>query len=147
MDMYEGKEILGFLLSNWLTLVRWVLRIPAQPEITIEKLYERFSTNDMPVLIDVRSQDEYDGTDETYGYGHIPDAILIPILEMDSKLDELEQYKDRALVTMCPGGGMSLVAVEVLNEAGFKNVKSLKGGTDAWHKKGYPMVKGPDAPN
>lgn len=139
--MYEGKEILGFLLSNWVTLVRWVLRIPAQPEITVEKLYELFNANKMPVLIDVRSQEEYDGTDDIYGYGHIPDSILVPMLEMESKLDELEQYKDRELVTICPGGGMSLVAVEVLNEAGFKNVKSLKGGTDAWHKQGYMMVK------
>jgi rhodanese-related sulfurtransferase len=71
----------------------------------------------------------------------IPDAILVPIFEMESKLDALEEYKDKEIVTIRPGGGMSLVAVEVLNEAGFANVKSLKGGTDAWHKKGYPMVK------
>lgn len=139
--MYEGKEILGFLLSNWKTLVRWVLRIPAQPEITVDELKEQLSTGDPPVLIDVRSLEEYEGRDETYKYGHIPDAILVPIFEMESKLNALEEYKDKEIVTICPGGGMSLVAVEVLNEAGFANVKSLKGGTDAWHKKGYPMVK------
>ena len=36
---------------------------------------------------------------------------------------------------MCSGGGLSLAAVEILMEAGFKDVKSLKGGTDLWHKK------------
>jgi rhodanese-related sulfurtransferase len=41
---------------------------------------------------------------------------------------------------MCPGGGLSLAAVEILTEIGFRDVKSLKGGTDAWHKKGYPTT-------
>jgi len=41
---------------------------------------------------------------------------------------------------MCPGGGLSLVAVEILEKAGFKDVKSLKGGTDLWHTSGYPTT-------
>jgi len=41
---------------------------------------------------------------------------------------------------MCQGGGLSLVAVELLTKAGFKEVKSLKGGTDLWHEEGYPTT-------
>ncbi len=140
--MSEGKEVLGFILSNWKTLVRWVLRIPAQPEITIDELHTQLESSDPPVMIDVRSVEEYNGTDEIYKYGHIPGAILVPMFDVEDRLDELEQYKEREIVTICPGGGMSLVAVEVLNEAGFEKVKSLKGGTDAWKKKGYPMIMG-----
>ena len=140
--MSEGKEVLRLILSNWKTLVRWVLRVPAQPEITVDELAEQIESGNPPLLVDVRTVDEYQGTDETYKYGHIPNAMLFPIMEMESRLDELEQYKDREIVTICPGGGMSLVAVDVLNDAGFKKVRSLKGGTDAWHKKGYPMVTG-----
>ena len=33
-----------------------------------------------------------------------------------------------------------MVAVEILTEAGFKDVKSLTGGTDLWHKNGYPTT-------
>jgi rhodanese-related sulfurtransferase len=74
-------------------------------------------------------------------YGHIPDSISIPILELESKLDELDSFKEKEIITLCPGGGLSLAAVEILTEAGFKDVKSLKGGTDAWYKKGYPTIK------
>ena len=42
---------------------------------------------------------------------------------------------------MCSGGGLSLAAVEILSDAGFKDVKSLKGGTDLWNKKGYPTTR------
>lgn len=140
--MSEGKEVLSFILSNWLTLVRWLLRIPAQPEITVDELKKGLASDKPPLMIDVRGRDEYEGTDEMYKYGHIPGSLSYPMFDMDERMDELEQYKDRELVTICPGGGMSLVAVEVLNEAGFPKVKSLKGGTDAWKKKGYPMVMG-----
>ena len=89
------------------------------------------------MLLDVRTTPEFDGTYENSKYGHLPDAVSIPMLELESRLDELEPYREREIVTMCPGGGLSLVAVEVLKDAGFTKVKSLKGGTDEWHKKGY----------
>jgi rhodanese-related sulfurtransferase len=63
------------------------------------------------------------------------------MLELESKLIELEEHKEKEVVTMCPGGGLSLAAVDVMREAGFKDVKSLKGGTDAWNKKGYPTTR------
>ena len=63
------------------------------------------------------------------------------MLELESRIGELEPHREREIVTMCPGGGLSLVAVEVLTEAGFRNVKSLKGGTDEWYEKGYPLTK------
>ena len=61
-------------------------------------------------------------------------------MELESHFEDLEPYKEETIVTMCPGGGMSLVAVEILEKAGFKDVKSLKGGTDLWHEKGYPTT-------
>lgn len=140
--MSEGRQVLGFILSNWVTLVRWVLRIPAQPEITIDQLKDSLESDNPPLMVDVRGTDEYNGTDDVYGYGHIPGSLSIPMFSMDECMDELEQYKNREIVTICPGGGMSLVAVEVLNDVGFHKVRSLKGGTDAWKKKGYPMVMG-----
>lgn len=104
-------------------------------EITVNELFDRVNSNQPPLLIDVRSAEEYNG-----GYGHIPKARLIPMLELSSNIEDLASFKEKEIVTMCPGGGMSLVAVEVLTEAGFKDVKSLKGGTDLWHEKGYPTT-------
>jgi len=110
-------------------------------EITAEELYERVNSDDPPLLIDIRAPEEFNGTDETYGYGHIQNAVSIPLMELESKLGDLESYKEKEIVTMCPGGGMSLVAVDILHEAGFKDAKSLTGGTDEWHKNGYPFSK------
>jgi rhodanese-related sulfurtransferase len=104
-------------------------------EITVDELFDRVNSDQQPLLIDVRSPKEFAG-----GYGHLPNAVSIPVLELESNLDIIP-FKDREVVTMCPGGGMSLVAVDILEKAGFKDVKSLKGGTDLWHEKGYPLTK------
>ena len=104
-------------------------------EITVDELFERVNSDRPPLLIDVRSPAEFDG-----GYGHIPNARSIPVLKIESKFEDLDPYREREIVTMCPGGGMSLVAVDILEKAGFKDVKSLKGGTDLWHRSGYPTT-------
>jgi rhodanese-related sulfurtransferase len=139
--MSEMDEVFIVFKKYWKILLKWILRIHDYPEISVDELYEKYNSDDPPFLIDIRGVDDYNGTGYST-YGHIPDAVSIPMLEMESKLDELDEYRDKEIVTMCPGGGLSLAAVDVLREEGFKDVKSLKGGTDAWHKKGYPLTSG-----
>ena len=137
--MSEGEVIFTIFRRYWKTLLKWILRIHGLPEITADDLFDRVNSNTPPILIDIRSTSDFSGTGYSK-YGHIPNTVSIPILELESKIEDLESYKEKEIVTMCPGGGLSLAAVEILTEAGFKDVKSLKGGTDAWHKKGYPTT-------
>jgi rhodanese-related sulfurtransferase len=134
------KYYLKPMLKYWKTILR-LFRSAAKSdwsewsEITVDELFDRVNSDMPPLLIDVRSPKEFDG-----GYGHIPDARSIPVLEIESNFEDLEPFREKEIVTMCPGGGMSLVAVEILEKAGFKDVKSLKGGTDLWHQSGYPTT-------
>ena len=104
-------------------------------EITVDKLLDRVNSDQPPLLIDIRSPAEFIG-----GYGHILNARSIELLDLESNFEDLQPFKDKEIVTMCPGGGLSLVAVEIMEKAGFKDVKSLKGGTDLWHQSGYPTT-------
>jgi rhodanese-related sulfurtransferase len=130
------------MLRYWKSTLKMILQA-AWPErfsyewseISVDDLFDRVNSNLPPLLIDVRSAEEFNG-----GYGHIPNAKSIQIMELTSHIEDLDSFKETEIVTMCPGGGMSLVAVEILTEAGFKDVKSLKGGTDLWHEKGYPTT-------
>ena len=137
--MSETDEIFQVFKKYWKILLKWVLHIHDYPEISVDELYEKIKSDHHPFLIDIRSVEDYNGTGYSK-YGHIPNAVSIQMLELESKLDELEEYMEKEIVTMCPGGGLSLAAVDVMREAGFTDVKSLKGGTDAWHKKGYPTI-------
>ena len=128
------------MIKHWKTTLKLLSSLRKSEElewaeITVDELYERVNSDQPPLLIDVRSPAEFKG-----GYGHIPNARSIPVLKIELNFDDLDSYREKEIVTMCPGGGMSLVAVEILEKAGFKDVKSLQGGTDLWHKKGYPTT-------
>lgn len=110
--------------------------LPAVSEITADDLHDRVNSRSPPLLIDLRSAEEFNGW-----YGHIPGARWIPMMELGSSLGDLQSSKEREIVTVCPGGGMSLAAAEILTEAGFRDVKSLRGGMDLWYKKGYPTTR------
>jgi len=137
--MSESEYVLTVLKKHWKTLIKWIFHISGLPEITVDELYERVNSEQPPLMIDIRSVEDYNGTGYSK-YGHIPNARSIDILQLESRIEELQSFKDKEIVTMCPGGGLSLAAVEILTEAGFKDVKSLKGGTNLWHKKGYPTT-------
>ena len=79
-------------------------------------------------MIDLRDKVEFFGTGE-YKYekiGHIINSQLIPLFELPSHIEDLQPFKDQEIVTICQGGGASLVAVDVLVEAGFTDVNLIK---------------------
>lgn len=82
---------------------------------------------DAPIVIDVRESAELVGH-----LGHIAGALHIPVGELPRRLDELEAFDDRAIVTVCRSGGRSATAAAVLTSAGFERVYVLRGGMLHW---------------
>jgi MFS family permease len=77
-------------------------------------------------IVDVRSADEFVA-------GHVADAQNIPLDTIGSHGTELP--RDCLIVTVCgKGGGRSDRAAQELRAQGFKRVRSLCGGTDAWNR-------------
>jgi rhodanese-related sulfurtransferase len=127
-------------------------------EITTEDLLDRTNSVHPPLIIDTRSRKEFNS-----GFGHIPNSKLIPLMELvgsfnnldsfkskvkelEVHIDEISAFRDGEVITICPGGGFSLVAAEILAEAGFKDVKSLSGGIDEWFMKDYPTSLASNTP-
>jgi rhodanese-related sulfurtransferase len=81
------------------------------------------------LLIDVRTEDEYD-------QGHLPGAIVIPYDEFDTRYNEIVEYIDREVILYCHVGGMGDHAGRVLLKNGFTNVKNLEGGIAQWRNSG-----------
>ena len=135
------------MFFKYLRLILYRIRkrtwfLPAISEITVDHLFDRINSNLPPLLIDVRVEKDFngDGQYKYEKYGHIPNAKSIPIMELSPDLEDLQPFKEKEIVTICQGGGMSLIAVEILIDADFKDVKSLTGGIVEWHKNGYPLT-------
>ena len=84
-------------------------------------------------IVDVREPDEFDGP-----IGHIPNAIAIPLGQLDARVDELERA--RPVVAVCRSGARSARAVALLRKAGFADVANLAGGMLRWRVEGGDVV-------
>lgn len=125
------------------TLFRGKWFLPGVSEITADELHDRIQSNNTPLMIDTRDRVEFYAAEGSWRkYGHIEGARNIPIFELTDNLVNLSPFKEKEIITFCPGGGMSLVAAEIMVKAGFTDVKSLKRGMDDWDRKGYPTVTG-----
>ena len=108
---------------------------PPISEISADELYERLGTEDEPtVLIDARTHGEYYGVG-----GHIKNSKLIPLSELLNSSDAIKEYKDDEIVTICHSGSRSMMAAQILAQAGFKDIRNLTGGIMMWHRKGFPL--------
>jgi len=91
-------------------------------DITAPELAERVKTNHLK-LLDVREPHELE-------ISALPNAVNIPLGQLAARLSELDSAED--MVVFCKGGTRSARALELLASAGFKKVKNLKGGINAW---------------
>ncbi|HJV24022.1 MAG TPA: MBL fold metallo-hydrolase [Holophagaceae bacterium] len=103
------------------------------PQMTCEELRD---AQEALVLVDVRNPDEWDGP-----LGHLEGARLIPLPQLPARLGELEAFRDQAIVTVCKAGGRSNQAATILQEAGFRNVRSLTGGMTRWQQLERPALR------
>jgi len=100
-------------------------------DITAPELAERLKQGNHIHLIDVREPHELE-------IAHLEDATLIPLGQLASRLSELDSAEE--LVLFCKGGTRSARALELLVSAGFRKVKNLKGGINAWAREVDPSL-------
>jgi rhodanese-related sulfurtransferase/TusA-related sulfurtransferase len=114
------------------------LRPPDAPpvsDISADELFERLGSEDKPkLMIDVRAPQEYHGP-----HGHIRNTKLIPLGELLNNPDIIKDYKDEEIIAICHSGSRSMMAAQILAQAGFKDIRNLTGGMIMWYRKGYPV--------
>lgn len=85
------------------------------------------------VLLDVRTKDEYEGKADDYGT--LKNAINIPIQQLDSRVGELSEAKDKEIIVYCSHSKRSPRASYFLTEHGFKHVTNMEGGMSTMNDK------------
>ncbi|WP_405159659.1 rhodanese-like domain-containing protein [Nocardia sp. NBC_01499] len=110
---------------------------PHVPSVPVDAVPSEFdssqpSTADgaRAILLDVREDDEWQ-------LGHAPGAVHIPMVDVPTRVDELDYDVD--LYVICRQGGRSLQVVEYLTHIGFDAIQ-VNGGMVAWQQAGRPLV-------
>ena len=83
--------------------------------------------NPQTVLLDVRTKAEFEGKVEPE-LGSLKHAINIPIQDLESKISQLTNYKNREIIVYCSRSHRSPQASYILNQKGFRRVINLAGG-------------------
>jgi rhodanese-related sulfurtransferase len=106
------------------------LRRPAaEPRwIEVGELRQRLAGTALPLILDVRGADEFDGP-----LGHIEGARNIPLAELSARQGEIAGA-GRPVVCVCLTDKRSAAAAAQLAEAGAADVAVLRGGMKAWRE-------------
>jgi len=91
--------------------------------ITAEEAKQIMDSEEGYIILDVRTQEEYDE-------GHIPGAIVISHEEIAEKAEEVLTDKDQLILVYCRSGRRSKIAAEALVELGYTNIKEFGGIID-----------------
>jgi rhodanese-related sulfurtransferase len=112
--------------------------------IEVGELHRLMSSELAPLVVDVRSP-----TALTLDPRRIPGALHVPLQGVEEHLKDLP--RDRAIISYCscPNEASAAQVAKLLMNHGFKKVRPLLGGLDAWVAAGYPVdtaqVSGPRA--
>jgi rhodanese-related sulfurtransferase len=86
------------------------------------------------VLVDVREKEEWEAE-------HVPDAIHLSRGTIEGEIEEKVLDPNTVIICHCGGGGRSALAAESLQKMGYKNVRSMAGGFQAWKTLGLPTKR------
>ena len=92
--------------------------------ITAEEAKQIMDSEEAYIILDVRTQEEYDE-------GHIPGAIVISHEEIAEKAEKVLTDKEQLILVYCRSGRRSKIATEALVELGYTNIKEF-GGIINW---------------
>ncbi len=101
--------------------------------LTIDDLQAQLENDSPPLILDVRSKEEFGF------HGHIVGAMLLPVDELPRRTAEIPA--DRQVVCVCRTDRRSERAAQWLLSQGYSTVMVLEGGMQAWKNAGLPVER------
>ncbi|MFL6603788.1 MAG: DedA family protein/thiosulfate sulfurtransferase GlpE [Steroidobacteraceae bacterium] len=102
--------------------------------IDVQELYQMMGAGRAPLIVDVRSP-----TALTLEPRRIPGALHVPLLEVKQHLGDLPRDRDIVAYCTCPNEASAAQVAKLLMNSGFRKVRPLNGGLDAWIAAGYAV--------
>jgi len=101
-------------------------------ECGVEEVKARLDREEPFHFLDIREDHEF-AVDHARGAKHLGKGIL------ERDIETMVPNKQDTIVLYCGGGFRSALAADALQQMGYWNVRSMKGGIRAWREAGYPL--------
>jgi membrane protein DedA with SNARE-associated domain/rhodanese-related sulfurtransferase len=144
LDRYGSRAAGGavILLGVYIAYKWWERRrfykMLRMARISVTELYDLIQKGAQPLIIDVRS-----ATARELEPHWIPGAVAISLAEVDAHLKDLPRDRDIILYCTCPSEASAARVAKMLMNRGFKRVRPLQGGLEAWVAAGHAVTQAP----
>ena len=123
-----------YILLRWWERVTFIRQL-RMDRITVGELIDLMESGNTPVILDVRSAQTRDRD------GIIPGALAAHPEDIHPMLADISPDREIVVYCACPNEATAAVAARHLKRAGFKKIRPLLGGTDAWVGAGRELAK------
>lgn len=142
--MAHNAALAGFALGGvfglyiaWKALQRWrMARFVHAARITVDELKDRLTSELAPFLVDVGSRLAHQSRP------HIVGAVLMDLDQIARDIDAFPRDREIVFYCACPNEASAKRAAQILLTKGFREVRPLIGGLDAWMEAGHPVEHG-----
>jgi membrane protein DedA with SNARE-associated domain/rhodanese-related sulfurtransferase len=121
-----------YLFLRWWQRMLFIRQL-RMDRITVDELVSLLGNEQKPILLDVRTR-------EARASGIIPGAIAAHSGDMNPTLEDHDRDAEVVVYCSCPNEATAAVAAKHLKKAGFKKIRPLLGGIEAWVKAGHKLV-------
>jgi membrane protein DedA with SNARE-associated domain/rhodanese-related sulfurtransferase len=130
--------VLGLLLAAYIAYKWWERRtfysMLRMARISVDELYRLMDAGHAPLVVDVRSP-----TARAMQPRSIPGALHVTLQSSHEHLKDLPRDREIIVYCTCPNEASAAQVAKMLLDAGFRHVRPLLGGLDAWIAAGHPV--------
>lgn len=134
---YAGNHplLFGGLLLMFVVVFVYEMRLARRKGVDVSPAEAVALINAGAQPVDVRAAAQFEKA-------HLLDARNVPLGDLDQHMKSLEKLKDNGILLYCDTGATSGKAAEQLRARGLAEVKTLKGGLNAWRAESLPVFAG-----
>ncbi|MFZ5556133.1 MAG: DedA family protein/thiosulfate sulfurtransferase GlpE [Pseudomonadota bacterium] len=137
--------LLGALLALFIAFKWWerhrFRRFLEAARISVDELYRLLEGGTAPAIFDVRSR-----TARDLDARRIPGAMPLDLEDLEGAIARIAPERDVVVYCSCPNEATAVKVARLLKARGFKRVRPLSGGLDAWAAAGFQFEGRPEKP-
>lgn len=137
--MLIGSLLVLYIIMKWWQRHR-LIRALRMARITVQELNDELNKGRNPAIVDVRSE-----AARMLDSRIIPGALLADVNSVDIIVNAVPLDAELVIYCTCPNEASAALVAKALMSRGYKRVRPLLGGLDAWDEAGYPVNRAPAA--
>ena len=127
--------LFGGLLLMFVVVFAYEMRVARRKSVDVGPAEAVAFINGGAQAVDIRAPAQFEKA-------HLLDARNVPLSDLDQHVSSLQKLQEKGLLIYCENGTTSLKAAEQLKSKGVSEVKTLRGGINAWRAENLPVFAG-----